>query len=290
MSTKLCKALMVALAYCAVLLPMSAQQQPQPLHLALEKPHQLRDLVVALQMRNWLVTFEEGPVLSARGLETKSTPTGLPLLVKRTVPLTFDVNAEDLSVTSSNARAALLQRLLAAYAKAGYGDSYRVINHGHYLHIVPATINDENGNSKAFDSVLDTTVSFPEQHFNTLYTLVDEILNQVTEKRGVPVVLGNVPNNLFRQTSVVESANDESAREVLARAFAETNGPRLASGLDPVGFAWTLSYDPTDRQYWFSVNPVRLDVTGIGIRKSVSPQSGSNEVHTGIPNGIRKTE
>ena len=268
-----------------------AQDQSQPLHLELYKPHELRDLAVALQMREWLVTFEEGPVLSAAELETKTSPTGLTVLVRRTVPVTFDVGAEQLSAATTNVRAAVIRTVLAQYASAGYKESYRILQDGRYLHIVPATIPDGNGNSEAFEPLLDTRISFPEQRFQTLHALVDEVLNQVAEKRGVPLVVGAVPNNLFRQSTVVEVANDEPARDVLGRAFFGLNGPRLATGVEAVGLPWTLSYDPTDRQYWFSVNAVQIEISGVNKPKNASINA-QDQGQTGSPrpNGVRKVQ
>jgi hypothetical protein len=231
---------------CAHVPFLLAQGQSGPLHLLLDKPHQLRDVVLALQTKNWLITFEESPVLATGELETKVMPTGIAVQVRRTVPVTFDISSNEVSSTSEAARETVLRHLLALYAAAGYSDSYRVIKDGLYLHIVPTVALSEEGKSRYMESILSATVSFPEQRFETLYGLVEKVLNQVSTERSVSVVLGNVPSNIFRQTSVVEVANNESAQEVLTRAFSEINGPRLANGLEPVGLAWTLSYEPTD--------------------------------------------
>ena len=282
----------MAFAVGSILLPLRAQDQAQPLHLVANSPHEVRDLVVALQMRGWLVTFEEGPIQSTTEVETKTTPTGLPVLVRRVVPVTFDVSAQQLSVVTAGERVAALEPLLAAYSKTGLLDSYRVSKDGLYLHVIPWTIADEAGKPSPFEPMLSTKVSFPEQRFPSLISMMTEVLNQVSEQRGTPIVLGVIPNNLFHQGPVMAVANNEPARDVLARAFFELNGPRLADGTDPVGLPWTLVYDPTNRQYWFSVNAVHIEIPGVNRPKNAPTKNTQQEEQTNLarPNGRRKIQ
>src|SRR5690242_9050112 len=126
-----CKSRLLSLAFMAfavesILLPLRAQNQAQSLHLVANSPHEVRDLIVALQMKGWLVTFEEGPIQSTTEVEMKETPTGLPVLVRRVVPVTFDVTARELSAATAGERIATLESLLSAYSKTGLLDSYRV--------------------------------------------------------------------------------------------------------------------------------------------------------------------
>lgn len=150
--------------------------------------------------------------------------------------MSVDLSAAEVSMTSGEARAGVIKTLLLSYNDTGNRETYRIVREGNFLHVVPVAIVGEDGTRRAFEPVLATGISFPEQHFETLYGLVGQVLGEVSQKRGISLVLGNVPANLFRRTAVVEAASDESAQEVLSRAFAETNGPRLAHGLERLAF------------------------------------------------------
>lgn len=262
-------------------------ENPSPLRKTFDKPHQLRDFAIELQLAGWPVSFEEGPVVSAEELVQKTSPTGIPVVVKRVVPLTVSLSGSELAATDNQARKTIIERVFSSYAALGNRDRYSVRSEGRYLDIVPLQIQSADGVPQRFEPVLDTKIAFPEQRFQNLYALVDAVLEQVAQKRGVSVVLGNVPSNIFRHYSVVETATDEPARDVLERAFAEINGPRLAGGLNAIALPWTLTYDPTNSQYWFAVNAAEMRLSGAPSHKAWMPND-ANEMPTGAPHTVRK--
>jgi hypothetical protein len=245
-----------AFAFCLVTL---ASDPPTGLQLTTKGPHPLAETVWAIQSRcNWLLNYEEGPVLALDELIPRTAPTGRPMLVRRTQPISTTLSSEDMTSATPQRQLAVVNALLENYGKSGASDSFRAVPYGRYINILPVSVRGENGQTQTFDPILGTKISFPETHFSTVYGLVQEVIAGVSARRGVPIVLGGMfPSNLFRG-SVVESAQNEPARDVLARAFWSMNGPRLAQGVDAVGVTWTLLYDPNSRQYWLNASALTV--------------------------------
>ena len=263
------------------------KDNPTYLRRTFDNPHQLRDFAIELQLAGWPVDFEEGPVISAGELVQKTSPTGIPVLAKKVVPLTVSLSANEMAETDNQARTTLIQRVFSSYAALGNRDSYGVRSQGRYLDIVPLQIVGGDGTVQRFEPVLDTKIAFTEKRFDNLYGLVATVLEQASQKRGVSIILGNVPSNIFRRYPVVEVATDEPAREVLERAFGEINGPRLAEGLSAVALPWTLSYDPTNAQYWFNVNAIEMQLPGVADHRASTPKN-TEQIPTGAPHTVRK--
>jgi hypothetical protein len=249
-----CKLLILGL----ILLPAAWAADPPVLKITTKGPHPLAETIWAIQNKyNWLINYEEPPVAALNELTDKITPTGHTMLIRSMKPISTVLSMQDAESSSTERQLAIINTILAAYKESGASDSFRAIQQGSFIDIVPVSMRGENGQTQAFDPILNTRISFPETHFANIYSFVQQVIEQVSSKRGVQIVLGEVPNNLFRQ-AVVESAQDELARDVLARAFWSMNGPRLAQGLDMAGVTWTLLYDPESRGYWFSTIAVAV--------------------------------
>lgn len=258
------------LVFCGIACAQNTQT-PLSLGKTYDKPHQLRDIAIDLQLRGWPVAFEEGPLISASDLVGRTAPNGRAILVRKVVPFYVEVPGNDLDAKDNHARMAVLNRILSSYSSLGNSDTYVVHSSGLYLRITP-------GRGTA---VLDTAISFPEQKFADLQQLLQFVLNEVAQVSGVSMVLGNTPTNLFRHSPVVEVASNEPAREVIARAFAEINGPRLVEGLSPVALPWTVTYDPTNNQYWFDVNAITLTSYGGALQMAHTGATAASTTNTG---------
>jgi hypothetical protein len=263
-------------------------QTGSSLHKKFAKPHQLRDLAIELQLSGWPVTFEEGPVTSADQLIGLTSPTGMPILVRRVQPMRVDLSKNEIGDIGNKARTAVIEHILSFYAARGNPDTYAVHWRGEYLEITPSTIMASDGRVQHVTPVLDTKIYFPEQRFGNLYDLVQAVINEVSQKQGISIVLGNTPSNLFRHSSVVEVAADEPAREVLAKAFAEINGPRFAEGLNPIALPWTLTYDSTNNQYWLDVNAIALRSNGMSAYGKETTPTTNNQPRRATPHMVQR--
>jgi hypothetical protein len=115
-------------------------------------------------------------VISATQLVRKTSPTGIPVLLKTVVaPLTVSVSGNELAATDSQARRTVVERVLSSYAALGNGDSYSVHSQGRYLDIVPVQIVGADRAVRCFEPVLDTKITFPEQRFGNLYQPVEAV-------------------------------------------------------------------------------------------------------------------
>jgi hypothetical protein len=224
-------------------------------------PHPLAETIWAIQSKyTWLINYEEPPVVASDELIVKVAPTGRTILIRRMKPISTVLSTEDVSAGSPERQLTIVNEILEAYEKSGASDSFRATLQGRFIDIAPVSFRGEGGGTQAFDPILSTRISFPETHFPNMYSLVAQVIEQISSKRSVPITIGEIPNNLLREP-VVESAENEPARDVLARAFWGINGPRLARGQEMAAVTWTLLYDPESRGYWFSTNAVTVKNT-----------------------------
>jgi hypothetical protein len=149
---------------------------------------------------------------------------------------------------------------MATYAGSGNRAALRYIDDGEYIHVTPSQVAGPDGILKPFESILNIPVNVPRGRYN-LGQLVSSIIAQVGNRVGTTISLGTIPNNIFAFAMVTEEANNESAREVLMRAFGEINGPRYAAGVPPMRMCWHLTYMADGPQYLLNVNgePVEFD-------------------------------
>jgi hypothetical protein len=218
----------------------------------------LSDICVALkdQMR-WRVTFEEAPVLWPEDAVRERNPQLLrERLVARSSPVEVEIPS-DRNITSTALKASL-EKILSAYHKSGNRGTYRYVLDGAYIHILPSAVRGRDGQSLALQPVLDTPVTIPKGSYNIL-SLVHSMLEQIRRQRGIAIVDGYIPMNLFVQSRVTLEARDEPARAVLARAFTEVDKVRRADGMPAVGVVWHLLYNATDEYYVFNVSGVPHD-------------------------------
>jgi len=241
----LCAATAVALPAAEVGVVLLKGQSSKP----------LTDICSALRDRmHWRVTFEEAPVLWPEDAVLERNPQLLrERLVARASPLEVEIPSD--RAVSAAPMKAVLDKILTAYHRSGNRGTYRYVLDGEYIHIVPSAVRGRDGQSVALQPVLDTPVTIPKGTYMVL-SLEHSIVEQIRRKRGISIVDGNIPMNLFAQSRVTMEANDEPARTVLARAFTEVDKVRRADGMPPAGVVWHLLYNPTDEYYVFNVSGV----------------------------------
>lgn len=152
-----------------------AQETAGTLHLSTQKPHPLQELLFALKAQyRWSLCYEEAPVLAAGELINKVAPTGMMMLTRRIFPMSVDLSSEQLSATGE-ARLAVINSLLNMYAKAGNSDSFRAIDDGAMIQIIPVSARGADGKTRPFDPILSTKISLSERHFADIYEFVNEV-------------------------------------------------------------------------------------------------------------------
>jgi len=137
-----------------------------------------------------------------------------------------------------------IQRIVEAKNLNPVGGRFNLYPSRDVFHIVPTEIRDSNGVWIEQQSIFSAPITFASEQSNG-YELIEAILKQVSAASGQEIrgpVATRLMNPLVRYTGAVE-ARDEPAREVLMRVL-HSISPR---------FTYWVSYDPTERNYWFTV-------------------------------------
>jgi len=227
------------------------------LHLAVHSPKPLQDICFQLEEAlHWRISYEDPPVLAGDELVPEMNPGGVSRLVMRAQPLSIDVPTKN--STSSEVKRDTVRTILDAYHRSGNRAVFREIQQGDFIHIVPDAVRGEDGRLQRFQPMFDTHVTIPRGTYS-LGVLTSEILSQVGQIRGIPIMRATVPINLFAQATVTEAANDEPARDVLMRAFEGINEQRIADHLSVLRLTWYLLYNPNGQHYFFNVTSVALE-------------------------------
>lgn len=207
----------------------STQRDAAQRTIVVESGRPLADAVETLQSRLGIViTYEDPPYLDPSQLRdaTDEVRRGQPnkrrIVVPRGGPLSFSYQmpegTRDEQVTS------ILGSLLERYRANGYPGDFQVERTGTVFHVVPTGRLSREGRNEAFQSILSTTLEIeptgtePQSAIEALRNLVDS-LGRTTD---VPVVLGTIPTNLLRQSTVASNPGTRSAREELVRILAST--------------------------------------------------------------------
>jgi hypothetical protein len=137
------------------------------------------------------------------------------------------------------------------------------------MSIVPIQARNSTGSLVDVHSPLDARISFPESErkaFETLQ-LIGSLASAASpgSKIQVDVTAGGLPFPPLEQGVITVGAQNEVARDVLARALRETNyGPK---DVGVAKLSWNLLYDISTKTYKLSFSTVTRDLisTGPGI-------------------------
>jgi hypothetical protein len=140
----------------------------------------------------------------------------------------------------------LIQKLLDTHAERNNPGRFRLQQEGEIFHIIPTHAKNIAGTLVSVKSILDTTISFPEQERSVLDTL-ELITNAVSQARGIKFVISTVPRKLLHRTSSRQGATNEKARDVLVRTLKATN----------TKLSWRLFYGHGWKWYVLNVHWVR---------------------------------
>jgi hypothetical protein len=231
------------------------------LHLITKTDRPLREICQILEERfHWRISYEEAPTVAAQDAASASSQLEGGGLRRRGFPVSIDLAARKSPEGFASSERAYVQEamdlVLRAYNRSGNLGEFRHVSDAAFIHVLPVV----DGSGKPWTPLLDTAVSIPRSTY-VLDELVTSVLAEVQKKRGIPIMLGTVPTNLFVQARVTEEAREEPARDVLIRSFEEINGPRLAIHLPRLRLTWALMYSPLDRQYFFNVHGAPPELT-----------------------------
>jgi len=142
----------------------------------------------------------------------------------------------------------VIQAALSSYETRGNSGQFKLVQFGeNEFSIVPTKAEDKGGRLMNQLSPLDLKISFPEQE-RSLPATVDLICHAI---RVRPIRFDSSPLTYSQAPRVRVGAENETAREVLARALKIPGGAK---------FSFHLNYMPDVQFYVIGLNPVRVEV------------------------------
>jgi hypothetical protein len=132
-------------------------------------------------------------------------------------------------VSGSRTLGSVLDQLLQAHAALQKGGHFRVLEEGGVFHVVPAEVQDHDGNWQPQVPVLDLAITIPKLTNADGIMMLRAICEALSNADGRPVLVGTIPLNLLSQHHGDLEANTEVARAVLLRALA-LSSPSLSWG------------------------------------------------------------
>lgn len=146
----------------------------------------------------------------------------------------------------------LLQSSLSDHARRGNPGIFRLVSVGGYgFSIVPEQIRGERGQWISVQSPLDARISFPTQD-RSLEATLQLIVKTVSEVTGEKVQANTQTIGLFSVYAVAKThvgAQNEVARDVLARTFREMTEPDRPAPMMWWNLDYLIGHDPNKDAY-----------------------------------------
>lgn len=244
----------LSLTFCLSLLCVAAgdpNSQSGRVHLAANSSTPVLDIAESLIAKyGWNINYEDWGNANNEDLREIERPTGARLRVRRASTIAIDIPSP--GIIPKHERGEIMRQILNSHRSGRPSIVFGYSDNGGTLQVYPVAVRQANGVLQNVTPLLDTPVSLSPGTY-LLGQLVNEVIAQIEQKRGVSLVLGTVPSFLFQQDSVTEEAAEEPARNLLLRAFADINGPRLARKDDYVVPVWSIRFEPTGRMFYLNV-------------------------------------
>ncbi len=244
--------------FIAVLLSFAwtpLQAEERSMTLSVDDPRPVAEVVLKLESQyGWAITYEDPRYVHAddladvtyrvrRDLGDFPMARAPKVLIPRGGPLTVTYNvSSDTGMPSSAAD--LIQTALNVHA-AGAGASFRLLQSGSALHVVPARVRNRSGQLEEQGSLLDAAITLPPEERDGVEAL-EAICHAVAASTQTRVSVGAIPLNLLRRNRSTQTVLNSVARDVLTQTLAYAGGK----------LSWQLLYDPGLDEYFLNLHPV----------------------------------
>jgi hypothetical protein len=207
----------------------------------------------------WAISYEDPEYSYAGDVEdvTHRFPKEHAARLPRKPVLVPSTHSFSFSVPSSREgldECAVLRLMTAAYA-AERGIKFELRQAGTHISVAAVSHRDKSGEILPYTPLLDTPISITREERTAIGALLalTQTLSAATGKR---VVAGTVPTNLLSQWKGIVAAENERARDVLAKLIDSVQSGR-ASAIDAGELAWHVYCDPGLRQCALNLQTVR---------------------------------
>jgi hypothetical protein len=254
------------------------ESPPAKFDISVDDPRPVSKALDALSQRlQILVTYEDPQYVYSGDIRdvTREVRKDGNLQKKVLVPAGGSLDVRDIDQPlkrDSQSSASAIERILSTHNLSSGEQQFRVEQSAGRFHVVPAHLRDRSGRWIETSSILDVMIKMPAAERSAFQTL-EEICAHLSKAVGLSVVVGNVPINLFSQTTVNVSANDTTARSAVERTLDATR-PNLT---------WKLFFAPDMRMYALNIVPVRIeaDAQSSADRPESQPRQGSRPAPAG---------
>jgi hypothetical protein len=227
------------------------QHGPNSATVVANSPRPLEQAVQAVSEEyGWTIDFEDPPYYSKHDLVYEGDPAwraqhpdakGVSRIRSGEFRSQFSESPD--TRNSAAEQESILKQMAADYNQSGNPGNFSVRSEGRrWFSIVGTAVADDTGAFRQIPPILDTriTISAKGQDAASVLKL---ILSEVSAQRGARVLLGVLPANIFRSTSLASVDAHDQAR-VLLRMILETTGTKLS---------WKLLFDNNTKVYYFNV-------------------------------------
>lgn len=245
------KAHFAVLIFLVCLVAGIAGSQENRMRVAVSSSTPVLDVTETLVTEHhWNINYEDWGATNNDDLREVKMASGPNLRVRKSSSLSADIPAPE--TVAKKDRKEVMNQILESQDRGRTSVVFGSSERNGSLQVYPVAVRQPDGKLQEVTPLFDTPVTLLPSSYS-LGQIVNEVVAQVQQKRGVTIALGTVPQFLFRQDTVTAEANEEPARDLLLRAFADINGPRLARKGEYVVPVWSLRYDPTSDMFYLNV-------------------------------------
>ena len=258
---------------------VSVTRQPGPLREAVKQVQWKFGVAVAYEEPAWAAPSDLMPLIDT------------PDIINSPVRVRMDPNQLSPNVGSLEVRlpvdllkqspreltASLLEMAVSDHKAHANPGRFKVVDLGNFgFSVVPVEVRDQDGAWRDAVNPLDTLISLPEFEGSTgeILDKIGKSVSAANHELRVMLDTSRGPIPIFKQTKVHLRAQNEPARNVLARVL---RGMRYPDS-DPVPvqkFSWDLKYDLNKRAHTLTFVAVQQDLVTVG--PGVGPSSAASQ-------------
>jgi hypothetical protein len=248
---------------------VSVTRQPGPLREAVKQVQWKFGVAVAYEEPAWAAPGDLMPLIDTPDIINSPVRTRMdPNLFSPTVgSVEVRLPVDLLKQSPRELTASLLERVVSDHNARANPGRFRVVDLGNFgFSVVPVEVRDQDGTWRDAVNPLDTVISFPEFEGST-GEILDKIGKSVSAATNhelrvmLDTSLGPIP--IFKQTKVHLGAQNEPARNVLARVLRGMRYPDNDS-VPVQKFSWDLKYDLNKRAHTLTFVAVAQDLVIVG--------------------------
>ena len=190
------------------------------------------------------------------------------VIVPRPGKLTWSLPEESRSLAAVKTA---VESMVTAYNSTGLPGRFEAQSSGTMFFIVPTAVRGVSGALTTVRPLLSQRITIPTASRSMGETVA--LIIQLLTHDGTSLVIGTAPFGLFANAQVSVSANNEPARNVLAKLLAGASSGVLADGTPAPLLGYRLMCDPVTHSYVLNIHKLTLPKHPLPTGGKMPPQS-----------------